>query len=211
MGNILETIQMSQLNYTLQDGFKEFISDARGSFISFVHDGGRRQWNMSLKTLYGYTARRRDFIIEMLTTMSVMKHQDIDRILRRISFDSDDLQTIFEDSLARAYAQNTIDPLQILEKFGEECSICSDKMDELTNISIAHCGHMYHKNCIDRWISTSHGHNCPMCRNRNIFRSLNSKQIASVEQFLRNVNRLNGSKHPSIIPTKKRSLNVLHI
>ena len=41
------------------------------------------------------------------------------------------------------------------------CSICQDSIN--LTASILKCGHVFHENCIDRWVD-SDGKNCPICR-----------------------------------------------
>ena len=41
------------------------------------------------------------------------------------------------------------------------CSICQDSIN--LTASILKCGHIFHENCIDRWVD-SDGKNCPICR-----------------------------------------------
>ena len=44
-----------------------------------------------------------------------------------------------------------------------ECSICLDKFNSSSNTSVTlKCGHIYHKNCIKRWLKNNEG--CPLCR-----------------------------------------------
>ena len=57
------------------------------------------------------------------------------------------------------------------EDFNDCCSICQEPLINNNNQSnetikfircINHCGHCFHKNCIDQWFETSC--QCPMCR-----------------------------------------------
>lgn len=42
------------------------------------------------------------------------------------------------------------------------CSICQERGDESISWRVLHCGHMYHRECVDRWF-VSHTQ-CPICR-----------------------------------------------
>lgn len=45
------------------------------------------------------------------------------------------------------------------------CSICLEEViDSDNNKKVLHCNHTFHKNCIDRWLSTRS--QCPVCRRR---------------------------------------------
>ncbi len=43
-----------------------------------------------------------------------------------------------------------------------ECSICYGDYVELEEVRVLKCGHNYHKDCIDEWL-TRHRNRCPMC------------------------------------------------
>ena len=44
----------------------------------------------------------------------------------------------------------------------DECSICKEKYTNSSIVDILKCGHVFHKECIDRWLEE---HNdCPYCR-----------------------------------------------
>lgn len=53
-----------------------------------------------------------------------------------------------------------------LEDYNKEkyktCSICIDDYDNDSQITITHCDHSYHSNCIEEWIKVRK--NCPVCR-----------------------------------------------
>jgi len=48
----------------------------------------------------------------------------------------------------------------------DECAICMDNIDEMINITVTTCGHVYHSSCLIRCL-TSNG-DCPLCRNQLI-------------------------------------------
>lgn len=42
----------------------------------------------------------------------------------------------------------------------DDCIICYENMDK--NIVMLHCGHKYHRDCINEWLN--YKDSCPMCR-----------------------------------------------
>ena len=46
------------------------------------------------------------------------------------------------------------------------CSVCFENMDENNSRKLNPCGHRFHNQCINEWMSTSGGagNTCPMCR-----------------------------------------------
>lgn len=55
-------------------------------------------------------------------------------------------------------------PMQVPVAPEEEaqCTICLEQV--LNNARALACGHLFHSNCIQRWVATHH--NCPICRVR---------------------------------------------
>lgn len=53
----------------------------------------------------------------------------------------------------------------ILQKDFEnnECIICLEPMIKKQFVRILNCGHMYHCDCINRWIEKKNEINCPLC------------------------------------------------
>jgi hypothetical protein len=46
-----------------------------------------------------------------------------------------------------------------------ECSVCLNPVRYTRQSKKLECGHLYHTQCIDNWISVG-GDTCPMCRNQ---------------------------------------------
>ena len=44
------------------------------------------------------------------------------------------------------------------------CSICLDEFNIFDEFSITKCDHIYHLDCIERYVKSSHKNSCPMCR-----------------------------------------------
>ena len=45
-----------------------------------------------------------------------------------------------------------------------ECPICMVDYKENEITKITSCGHIFHTECIDRWIKKKKAYNCPICR-----------------------------------------------
>jgi len=49
---------------------------------------------------------------------------------------------------------------------GFSCYVCLDDLPHTGNVVRLHCGHHYHRRCINQWLNTSRAHECPSCRAR---------------------------------------------
>lgn len=67
---------------------------------------------------------------------------------------------IIEQSKNQPLASSTR-PLWMIELF--ECTICLDCYENNQSIMGLPCGHNYHQECIDEWL-TRGNHCCPICR-----------------------------------------------
>ena len=47
---------------------------------------------------------------------------------------------------------------------GDKCNICLCNYDNDDDIIILKCNHMFHKKCIEEWLSNN-SNKCPVCRN----------------------------------------------
>ncbi len=47
-----------------------------------------------------------------------------------------------------------------------ECAVCLELFNTGQQIRILDCGHYYHSNCVDPWLSM--GQTCPKCRGENV-------------------------------------------
>ena len=52
--------------------------------------------------------------------------------------------------------------VEILDNLLNECVICLDDFKVRDKIFTLPCNHIFHKTCIQPWLSTNH--NCPLCR-----------------------------------------------
>ena len=57
-----------------------------------------------------------------------------------------------------------IDHMVIIDDIEEEegCPICYDELNNENIVVIIKCGHIFHKNCINRWLNQNFS--CPICR-----------------------------------------------
>lgn len=45
------------------------------------------------------------------------------------------------------------------------CTICTELLQgENTTVTVTSCGHLFHSRCLDQWLETANGRNCPVCR-----------------------------------------------
>ena len=53
---------------------------------------------------------------------------------------------------------------KVIKEFeNNECIICLECMSVNEKIKILDCGHMYHYDCINKWIEKKGEINCPLC------------------------------------------------
>jgi len=81
-------------------------------------------------------------------------------------------------------------PLQnISERFNDNCTICSQLLEDNDLVRGLQCGHCYHQSCIDAWL-TNRRSECPLCKNNCSLERLSSaeSQLSSVNSQ-RNIRR----------------------
>jgi len=67
------------------------------------------------------------------------------------------LEGVSEKSINQTFCENHITKCKLIDP--EDCSICMEKLTYKTHLN---CGHCFHDDCIDTWLSS---HNtCPICR-----------------------------------------------
>jgi len=53
----------------------------------------------------------------------------------------------------------------------DDCSICLSKLKKKSVLKVTSCGHVFHKKCLEKYISTIHNSDtvplCPLCRSGN--------------------------------------------
>ena len=83
---------------------------------------------------------------------------------------------IFSPDVLRSFLDQTVDVYPTIEEITrattvlsaqqaqeDNCAICQDSMEEFQQLRrINHCGHAFHKDCIDTWFGTNV--HCPTCR-----------------------------------------------
>lgn len=77
-----------------------------------------------------------------------------------------------------ASSSNAITPdSKLQQQINEDCSICYNPLNNYTQLSQTHCGHLFHKHCILKWIDKCPaGNTCPLCkRHTHIKRGAPSK------------------------------------
>ncbi|XP_031281273.1 probable E3 ubiquitin-protein ligase XERICO [Pistacia vera] len=124
--------------------------------------------------------------IESITTlfMSLAREMETDpinrdarvltiRVFVLVATTNSDDQRIREDSFMQAVPRSipaSKEAIQKLEKVRvedclelmKECTVCSEEFQfDLENLRLP-CGHVYHKDCIVKWLEISHM--CPLCR-----------------------------------------------
>ena len=51
------------------------------------------------------------------------------------------------------------------------CTVCKEVLTSICNISSIHCGHVFHTNCLTKWINAQGS--CPQCRSACTYKQLN--------------------------------------
>ena len=68
--------------------------------------------------------------------------------------------------------------------FSDDCSICLSKLKNKSLLKVTSCGHVFHKKCLEKYISTNQDSGsvplCPLCRSGN---SDSLKQIEERKRF----------------------------
>ena len=57
--------------------------------------------------------------------------------------------------------------LELAEK-NTTCPICLDESDEEINFMVLACNHIYHSECIIKWLSSDERNGCPLCRQEHV-------------------------------------------
>ena len=74
------------------------------------------------------------------------------------------LPCIFNKKTISNVKKETKDYIIIDKNFeNNECIICLEPMLVNDKVRILDCGHMYHYNCINKWIEKKGKINCPLC------------------------------------------------
>ena len=74
------------------------------------------------------------------------------------------LPCIFNKKTVSNIKKETKDHIVINKDFeNNECIICLEPMIINDKVKILECGHMYHYDCINKWIKKKKEINCPLC------------------------------------------------
>ena len=74
------------------------------------------------------------------------------------------LPCIFNKKTVSNIKKETKDHIVIDKNFeNNECIICLEPMIINDKVKILECGHMYHYDCINKWIEKKGEINCPLC------------------------------------------------
>lgn len=74
------------------------------------------------------------------------------------------LPCIFNKKSISNIKKETKDHIVINKDFeNNECIICLEPMVINDKVKILECGHMYHYDCINKWIEKKGEINCPLC------------------------------------------------
>ena len=74
------------------------------------------------------------------------------------------LPCIFNKKTISNVKKETKDHIVIDKNFeNNECIICLEPMVINDKVKILECGHMYHYDCINKWIEKKGEINCPLC------------------------------------------------
>ena len=74
------------------------------------------------------------------------------------------LPCIFNKKTISNVKKETKDHIVIDKNFeNNECIICLEPMVINDKVKILECGHMYHYDCINKWIEKKKEINCPLC------------------------------------------------
>ena len=77
-------------------------------------------------------------------------------------FESVELLNTFPATKSSIEALKEVKVNDLSATTAEECSICLEKFSFEKVVVTMPCSHSYHKDCIVRWLETSH--TCPLCR-----------------------------------------------
>ena len=93
-------------------------------------------------------------------------------------------------NLSKKELKNEIFSDQLIQRYGNNCSICLEQfIKEKSEISITPCEHIFHMDCIIKWIE-SNGSNpyCPNCKYNFIKKTVKKKPQESPLMLMRNNN-----------------------
>ena len=86
----------------------------------------------------------------------------------------------------------------------DDCSICTEPMDNIDNLITTDCNHTFHKDCLRRWCRAQAKNECPLCRKNiaNICSSLIEQYIDSATRVFNAIENNNLNEVKDIIETE---------
>ncbi|KAG9086140.1 hypothetical protein FS749_003883, partial [Ceratobasidium sp. UAMH 11750] len=81
---------------------------------------------------------------------------------------------VIKGAQVEEYAKNG----NVTENCTERCLVCLDDYADEQDLRIMSCKHMFHKDCVDRWMETGRN-NCPACRTKGVDTSSSSSPSPS--------------------------------
>ena len=171
--------------------FSTFVGSVFNTFNST-----RKKSSRSKPTLL--TPRTRKIKLETLARKRATRK--IAATLKR-SFTSN-LRKLKQNNLAKLLAKHKAD--------GTVCSVCLDHVEDVNNATITSCNHLYHTDCIERWLLTpiSKG-KCANCK-----RVLVTKSGANLSDLLKvrnSTSDYNQAKHNDLIEKLRNLRNALSV
>ena len=119
-----------------------------------------------------------------ITTYEIRRevHNQLDDFLYKAknndnSFWSNLFNWTFTNPPSSQHQKNTSYSSKKINYAGEICVICQNNYKNGERSGITSCGHVYHKDCIYKWLATDSRKSCPLCRKQNIIVSKQEKII----------------------------------
>lgn len=69
------------------------------------------------------------------------------------------------DLFHKCLLKNKLKERLLSEDLDEECSICLEYLSKDNKIITLECDHIYHSQCIKKWLLKDKENSCPLCRN----------------------------------------------
>ncbi|GMI64122.1 hypothetical protein HRI_000082800 [Hibiscus trionum] len=159
-----------QAPYYSQIGFllhiRTFLEDDDGRFREDFWQNGIQEFSVHPEIVFG-SRRHRNNVARPLHEAGWLDQLDLERILDQAFSDWNSIIKIEKDSKELIQALKKV---KLVQGYGDgesdnvECMICIEKLvqPETEVVTSMPCSHLFHGECIERWLST--GHLYPLCR-----------------------------------------------